>query len=217
MVEFLCIYTQDPFSQETEFVFDDCDFDTGAFYGFGFAAQYHSFPSIAPRLHSVAWRKLGSSFPLIMTVDSIPCDSGLATNALQTVFKKGAPKTNTNTFYVLAQNCSGLLDSAETASMLSKNRLMETRSDVLAMLTEVLLGDSLAAEYVLLGMLSHVYGRHETSTVLGSVVIRLCGLHANDERVSSLESVLAHFLPRIAKVYFCCSKFTVVQYLLRSV
>ncbi len=208
MIEFLCIYTHDSLSQDIEITgdlvssfFDGCGLDRSSFCETGFADASHPPPSVAPRLHSVSWRKLGSSFPLLMTVDSVPSKSSLATIALQTVLNKSAPRVDTNSYHILSESYFGLLDSVEADVMLSRDRLIEVRSSVLALLTDALWGDSLAAEYVLLGVLSQVYSRHEES-LLGSVTVQLIGIQAGDERVKSLERGLANFVPRIVKVLF---------------
>ena len=62
-------------------------------------------------------------------------------------------------------------------------------------------GDELAAEYVILAILSRLYNRDESETLLlGSLSLNLCGLNAGDERINILKSVLEEFVPLCVQV-----------------
>ena len=62
-------------------------------------------------------------------------------------------------------------------------------------------GDELAAEYVILAILSRLYNRYESETLLlGSLSLNLCGLNAGDGRIKMLKSVLEEFVPLCVQV-----------------
>eukprot|EP01034_Spumella_vulgaris_P023517 gene23517-29739_t len=185
----------------------DGGFDEGALSGGGgFGIPRYPPSSVAPRLHCVAWRRLGSSYPLLRSV-SVPDrghhDISSVSSALQAVLRREGPPT-----HVLCEEA--LRTSASTStitewgvvavSMLQELSLREARSAVLAMLTDALRGDALSAEYVLLAVLSRVYARHDETTVLGCIAIELCDLEVDDARVGALMSALTAIVPRCVKV-----------------
>ena len=69
-------------------------------------------------------------------------------------------------------------------------------------ITNALEGDRVAAEYVLLSVLSRTYGRDETGAnfLLGSLPINLHGFNVKDRRIDKLKDVLSEVVPLCVKV-----------------
>jgi len=92
------------------------------------------------------------------------------------------------------------LVSAPQSLSLSASELLSTRAQLLDILTQALLGDALAAEYLLCHLLSRVYGRRDVR-VLGKMCLNLFKLnnqHNLNKRLYTLLSLLtstSHYLP----------------------
>ena len=78
---------------------------------------------------------------------------------------------------------------------------VEVKKWILNKIKKVLNGDVLAAEYVILGILSKLYHRENNETLLlGSLSLNLCLLEVGDERIKALRDVLTEFVPLCIQV-----------------
>ena len=89
---------------------------------------------------------------------------------------------------------------ADTVTSRAEN--MTTKEWTLNRIKKALGGDRLAAEYVLLSVLSRTYGMDESGAnlLLGSLPINLHGLVNKDKRIEDLNNVLSEFVPLCVKV-----------------
>lgn len=211
MVELVGIYTADPLlGAEDDFLSaplgaggllesDDQHLSRGAYPP----------ASVAPRLHCVVLRRLGSSFPLLVQVggDAHPlrncsvCGDALRSLLGPDTAQALVPAANGRYLALAGRHTSesscAALDRLSDAAALSA-----IRGRVLEALSGALGGDAVAAEYVLLAALSHVYDRRmvDCSVVLGSAPVRLCGLRADDPRRAALVRTLSSLVPRCVTV-----------------
>jgi Mini-chromosome maintenance replisome factor len=133
---------------------------------------------VAPRIHCISFRRLGSSFPFLYPVH------------LKNTSGKVACKKYSNTLWE-----SQVADHTESAfdHIASKQLALDH-------ITKALGGDTLAAEYVLLAVLSRLYNREEESLLLGSLSVNLCGMNRGDDRVAALKRAVADFVPLCVQV-----------------
>lgn len=134
--------------------------------------------SVAPRIHCITFRRLGSSFPLLYPVH----------------MKKASSKVSCKMY-------SSSLWGSQVASR-TEAAFDHIASKQLALdhITIALGGDTLAAEYVLLAVLSRLYNREEESLLLGSLSVNLCGMARGDERVATLRRAISDFVPLCVQV-----------------
>lgn len=135
--------------------------------------------SVAPRLHCISFRRIGSSFPLLQEIESqkiwgtIPCGRGV--------------------YACVASS------ESHSASQMPKDLIQLARLNLLTFLTSLMYGDSVAAEYLLLALLSRVVGRTE-SVILGCFPLVISGFNKSDEKVRSLKYLLSHVVPRCVRI-----------------
>ena len=142
---------------------------------------------MAPRLHCISYRRLGSSYPLLHPVH-VPdymeskADDNLIESTNQSVTLWG--------------------HQAATHAAVSSTDNKATKEWILNRITKVLVGDRTAAEYVLLSVLSRTYGRDDTGAnlLLGTLSITLNGFTVSDGRIEKLKEVLSEFVPLCVKV-----------------
>jgi len=83
---------------------------------------------------------------------------------------------------------------------LTQEEMTRTREQIIYILTQALLGDSLAAEYLLYHLISKVYGRRDIQ-VLGKMGLNLFNLNNNNNWIKRLYTILgllvpgSHYLP----------------------
>jgi Mini-chromosome maintenance replisome factor len=143
--------------------------------------------SMAPRLHCISYRRLGSSYPLLHPVH-VPdymeskADDNLIESANQSVTLWG--------------------DQTATHAAVSSTENKATKEWILNRIAKVLGGDRTAAEYVLLSVLSRTYGRDDTGAnlLLGTLSITLNGFTVGDSRIEKLKEALSEFVPLCVKV-----------------
>ena len=160
---------------------DDGDGTLSAFAGFELMGDLLPPTSIAPRLHCLTFRRIGSSFPLLQEVRAggwmcIPLGGG--------VYAGGGdgPERGMD----LHQLC-----------VLQPAAMQAARAALLQALTRTLLGDAVAAEYVLLALLSRVITRTE-SVIVGCLPLVLSGFGAagGSSLVAALRDVVGMAVPR---------------------
>ncbi len=201
MLECVCVYTADPLLLDSVLTEED-ELATGC--------RRYPPPSVAPRLHCVTYRKLCSSFPLLMPVTVANGTVGKISEACQAVlgdlgvgcissFSRWSLVPVLNDKFVA---CTALteanLDQVKALRQLQATEWQRVRSCVVNMLTAALGGDELAAAYVLLASLSRVCGRpnEADAALLGSLPVQLSGLAAEDPVCASLSHILALIVPR---------------------
>ncbi|KAI9912442.1 hypothetical protein PsorP6_006534 [Peronosclerospora sorghi] len=86
-----------------------------------------------------------------------------------------------------------------------KGNVMGMRHQLVQYLTEALCGDTLAAEYVLLSLLSHVYSRADASTPLGNLSLNLAldkslTVAQQANVVARVEQAILSLMPMVARV-----------------
>ena len=131
----------------------------------------------APRLHCIVFHRLGSGFPLLMQPSDGSC--------LRLTGKCGSHFS------------PWLRSEVPPSTILEDSR--RTREAVIEHISKALGHDRLAAEYILLGLLSRIILRQE-ALLLGIITISLDGLHVCDRRLTALETALADIVPRYLKV-----------------
>ena len=141
--------------------------------------------SIAPRIHCITFRRLGSSFPLLYPVHSRGC------NVINTNIN--APSSSSSLY------SSSLWESREPPHIECAQHIA-TKEWVVRRIAQALDGDILAAEYVVLAMLSRLYSREDGSLLLGSLSLCLCGCVQGDVRVPALKAVLSEIVPLCVQV-----------------
>jgi hypothetical protein len=134
---------------------------------------------VAPRIHCISFRRLGSSFPLLYPVH------------LKSTSSKIACKKYSNSLW-------GSQVAVRTESAFDH---IASKQRALDHITKALGGDDLAAEYVLLAVLSRLYNREEESLLLGSLSVNLCGMARGDDRVAALKRAIADFVPLCVQVF----------------
>ena len=154
-------------------------------------------PSVAPRLHCITFRRLGSSFPLLLPVmvkAGTVTMTGGASAQIQTIShaslwqRNNINNSNNNNSHnaVISShkhltnddnnnnNNNNNINSVNTAATSTSAAL--SHAWVVSHLTQALAGDALAAEYVALAMLSRLRSReHNESLLLGVLSLNLCG------------------------------------------
>lgn len=145
--------------------------------------------SIAPRIHCITFRRLGSSFPLLYPVHNRSC------NVINT-------NTNANTIAPSSSSSkySSSLWETRQPPHIECAQHITTKEWVVKRIAQALCGDTLAAEYVVLAVLSRLYSREDGSLLLGSLSLSLCGCLQGDERVSALKAVLSEIVPLCVQV-----------------
>ena len=145
--------------------------------------------SQVPRVHCLTFRRIGSSFPLLMAVETSksrhsdeprPCE-----NTPSEVWSVQEP--GVGAYGPVNPLLSILCDKPEELAI--------ARTEVLRLLSAALNYDDLAAEYVLLNCISRVVGRSE-GVLLGSFPLCLGGIAESDAIISRLHFVLQTFTPR---------------------
>ena len=123
-------------------------------------------PSVAPRLHCITFRRLGSSFPLLLPVTAGAVAQTGASAQIQTTSHTSLWHRNSNN-----NNAGNVVASTAAATSTAMSHAWVVRH-----LTHALAGDALAAEYVALAMLSRLRSReHNESLLLGVLSLNLCG------------------------------------------
>ena len=129
-----------------------------------------------PRLHSILFARLGSSFPLLLQI-----------------------KTNSHdTIVTPCGNWVVTPSSLPFAPSLSRFEFARLRACFLRALKALLRNDELTAEYVLLACLSRVYGPRQGATPLGYLSTNFTGIGASavcDAMVSSVTELVALVTP----------------------
>ena len=139
--------------------------------------------SIAPRLHCITFRRIGSSFPLFQPL--LSDGEGSSGRTFGTVVRGAGVFACQEVSSPLSLFSSKSLDSVRSA-----------RAVLLVHLTAALGGDATAAEYLLLALLSRVVSRTET-VLLGYFPLVISGLQQNDgHKIGRLQHILSRFVPR---------------------
>lgn len=143
--------------------------------------------SMAPRLHCISYRRLGSSYPLLHPVH---------------VPEYAESKADDNLIESTNQSVNLWADQTVTHTAVSSTENKATKEWILNRIAKVLGGDRTAAEYVLLCVLSRTYGRDYTGAnlLLGTLSITLNGFTVSDRRIEKLREVLSEFVPLCVKV-----------------
>jgi len=149
--------------------------------------------SQAPRVHCVACRRLGSSFPLLAAQGNAAegCKRDEERGEERLVAPAGAwrsPEAGTGAFGAHAHALSASLPGSPEAAQAA-------RKAALSALSTALDGDELAAEYVLLASISRIVSRSEGALV-GALPLCLGGLTERDARVAQLQVALQAMVPR---------------------
>ena len=147
----------------------------------------HSFihlSSMAPRIHCITYRRLGSSFPLLYPVHIKACD---VTNTISSSAGSGSSYS------------SSLWETRRPLSIESSHHIA-TKEWVVQRIAQALGGDRLAAEYVVLAILSRLYSREDGSLLLGSLSLSLCGCVQDDACLSALKTALSEIVPLCVQV-----------------
>ena len=191
MLECLCIYTTDPQLDTSVSSFED-------------AEQWEEvrYPpaSVAPRLHCLTYRKLNSSYPFYQSIVASDGDVNLMeTQRLVDGRFRALSIRDTNA--VLLQDSTLLRD---------KSSVGKVRDRLLSLLTDSLRGDRLAAEYLLLTILSRRLASSDTADTEG-VLVGMIALQfvlgnsisapATSDIVQDVLSNLSQVLPRVVKVH----------------
>ena len=135
--------------------------------------------SMVPRLHVICFRSVAPGAPVL------PC--GPFRSPLNYAAVKQAEKTVASTGSVLPSDLRAYPDSNQQAQLILSNiaSLEDTRREVVTLLASALGGDELAAEYLLLNLISHVYARVDDMP-LGA--FSLCLSHATRGKVQDERS-----------------------------
>lgn len=149
--------------------------------------------SVAPRLHCITYRKLGASFPFYHNL------SGGVLTAVN--------RAEGDRFRALVINSDS--EASTLASVLAdKQALLTAREQVMSLLSDSLGGDRLAAEYLLLTLLSRRLNTHDSSesgdsgVLVGMIALQFTGLTTSEgpELIQDVQSALAQLLPRVVRV-----------------
>lgn len=138
-------------------------------------------------MHCISYRRLGSSFPFFHPVH-VPDFSDCSTEESIIEGTK--------------QSVALWGDQMVEDTVTDQTENMAVREWVLNRIAKALCGDRLAAEYVLLSVLSRTYSRDETGAnlLLGSLPINLHGFAVEDKRINDLKKVLTALVPLCVKV-----------------
>lgn len=138
-------------------------------------------------VHCISYRRLGSSYPFFHPVH-VPdfCDCSTEESIIEST----------------KQSMALWGDQVVLDTVTDQSEIIAVKEWVLNRITKALCGDCLAAEYVLLSMLSRTYSRDETggNLLLGSLPINLNGLAVGDKRINDLKDVLTALVPSCVKV-----------------
>ena len=141
-------------------------------------------PSVAPRLHCITFRRLGSSFPLLLPVTAMAGTIRLSGETAQ-ILTTGHHaslwhrKDSKSSIHPLNAVVSSTTTTATSAAL--------SHAWVVQHLTHALAGDALAAEYVALAMLSRLRSReHNESLLLGVLSLNLCGFETRASKACKL-------------------------------
>jgi hypothetical protein len=175
-------------------------------YGEGEGEAEKAWPaSIAPRVHVLCYRRLGGSFPLVRTPPAVSSVSEQQQQqqqqqqqgclAAETKVLVGAGATAMPASPGIPR-AGAFAEQQQQPTLLVPDAIVRARGAVLALIRGALGGDGLAAEYVLLALLSRVVARREDA-LLGSLPLILStspGLISPD--LEALVGVLRSFMPR---------------------
>jgi Mini-chromosome maintenance replisome factor len=109
--------------------------------------------------------------------------------------------TNTNapSSSSISQYSSSLWETKEPPRVECSQHIA-TKEWVVKRIAQALCGDILAAEYVVLAVLSRLYSREDGSLLLGSLSLSLCGCEQGDARVAAFKAVLSEIVPLCVQV-----------------
>lgn len=127
-----------------------------------------------PVIHCVVFKKLCSAYPLFVPIND----------------HNGRMAVEYNINVPLLQGRGTSDSSFDFAS---------ARSFVLERLTGALGGDALAAEYVMLSLISHVISRNADAAV-GNLHLNLTDVSPNDPRIDALRREISNIVPRLISV-----------------
>jgi Mini-chromosome maintenance replisome factor len=206
MIEIIGVYTVDPYLSVPSLAVEEYP----GFDGFDDAiAASMTLPpsSVAPRVHCILLRRLGSSFPLIIDLSYLTKSMDSNDMEASSFELEGAESGQSSTLQlgVLPLNASAFdapdaIGSANSLiSQFTPALLSGIRCRFIKLIADIFGGDELVAEYLLLATLSHVYIRDEDQS-LGHFSINVCGLSPNDDRVGRLNKLLGDLVPRTSMV-----------------
>ena len=155
-------------------------------------------PSVMPRIHAISSRKLGGAYPLFLQVDDPPSgnDEWVVNSSVSASFFKDKIAKGPEAALTVAscghdiQNVRAAVCGAITSVLTKHCQLEQSRAEF-------------TAEYIMLAALSHVYGRQEDGSPLGSLSLNLVGCRdtaAADALLRDLELVLSSFVPRMIRL-----------------
>jgi len=136
--------------------------------------------SVAPRVHCITFRRLGSSFPLLIEMPK-------------------AGEQDDSARYIVASKAVGPFTIGQPSIDLSIEKINIAREKVIAIIEKAIGGDRLLATYVMLAILSRVYARPE-NLVLGSLALNIIGFEYQDKRINMLKDALSLIVPRCSIV-----------------
>ena len=154
-------------------------------------------------------RRLGPCFPLVNPVHiKIPVDDSIRAEDSKIGNSKNT-KNNKNTKKIERDFCKSPWDPRplipdEASIPLTPDRMRDNiliKKWVVDRFTAALHGDSLSAEYVTLSILSRLYNRQESeSLLLGSLPLNLCLAKKEDGLLNKLKAALEEFVPLCVQV-----------------
>jgi len=156
-------------------------------------------PSVAPRLHCIVFRRLGASFPLLVSV-SMPVTMTMTMTA------SSSSRGSAEPLLVAASPWAASAVSAAAAATRSEGAAGAGGGPavygwVVRRVARALGGDALAAEYVALALLSRIRSREQhESLLLGVLSLSLSGLLPGDPRLAALRAVVADVVPRCVAI-----------------
>lgn len=134
--------------------------------------------SVAPRVNVISFRRLGSSFPLLIQVNQLSMIN-----------------QDTISEYSIISKSDGVFSNIITSPEFSTDDYIRIRKNILSLISLALNGDEITSEYVLLSILSRIHTRQDT-TVLGYLPINITGLIEDDDRLLALQEVIKTIVPR---------------------
>ena len=147
--------------------------------------------SIAPRLHCITFRRIGSSFPLFQPLLSGGEGSGSSSSSSNGKEVFGTVVRGAGVFA-----CQEVSSPLSMFSSKSLDSVRSARAVLLSHLAATLSGDATAAEYMLLALLSRVVSRTET-VLLGCFPLVISGLQQNDgHKIGRLQQIISRVVPR---------------------
>ena len=202
MIEVIALYTLDPVSLPTPLEDGITDFDDSL------NAKLPP-PSLMPRLQVLCYRHLDPSFPLINRA----CTSGTTKFAenLRVIYAKKQLSPASGSSDYLLSSLKDYLFPHDSLQLL-RSKLVSTLSAILS--GQVTFSNNMrtlinyprrkdadiAAEYLLLALLSRVENRNDTSMLVGRFVLNIVGMTSSEDRASTLVRFLENILPRCVKV-----------------